>query len=286
MIGRPCRTAAWTWAKFSRPGRIGRPAASAEVHPAGRSAFDLRCQIAPDPAVEPRGRVAGFPQLVERAGPGVDHDGVAVAAGVPAALDGGVRAERIGPAVALRRVGELDPDQPVPVGHDPVRDAVRVTAGIGPEVGVQVGAAGVHAGQPGRAVRVDRQPGDVGVPHVTGREQRAVGGAGHGGPGRGDRHRGGGRGRGHGHRQADRAAGACGQHCPGQYLSGPAAAGAPPWARPTAASAATAVPASTSRAGCIRSRRTLASWHADAGRAPHRRISADWRARPAHPADA
>src|ERR1700722_14413571 len=32
---------------------IGRPAASAEVHPAGRSAFDLRCQIAPEPAVEP-----------------------------------------------------------------------------------------------------------------------------------------------------------------------------------------------------------------------------------------
>src|SRR6202035_1705464 len=38
VIGRPCRTAAWTWA---------------EVHPAGRSAFDLRCQIAPEPAVEP-----------------------------------------------------------------------------------------------------------------------------------------------------------------------------------------------------------------------------------------
>src|SRR6185437_6156340 len=52
VIGRLCRTAAWTWAKFSRPGRIGRPAASAEVHPAGRSAFEVRCQIAPEPAVE------------------------------------------------------------------------------------------------------------------------------------------------------------------------------------------------------------------------------------------
>src|ERR1700722_20466262 len=37
----------------SRPGRIGRPAASADVHPAGRSAFELRFQIAPDTAVEP-----------------------------------------------------------------------------------------------------------------------------------------------------------------------------------------------------------------------------------------
>ena len=33
------------------PGRIGRPAASADVHPAGRSLFERRLQIAPEPAV-------------------------------------------------------------------------------------------------------------------------------------------------------------------------------------------------------------------------------------------
>src|SRR6476619_4880866 len=32
------------------PGRIGRPAASAEVQPAGRTLFDFRLQIAPEPA--------------------------------------------------------------------------------------------------------------------------------------------------------------------------------------------------------------------------------------------
>ena len=31
---------------------IGRPAASAEVHPAGRRALERRFQIAPDPAVD------------------------------------------------------------------------------------------------------------------------------------------------------------------------------------------------------------------------------------------
>jgi hypothetical protein len=32
------------------PGRIGRPAASAEVQPAGRSLFERRSKIAPEPA--------------------------------------------------------------------------------------------------------------------------------------------------------------------------------------------------------------------------------------------
>src|SRR5271154_4397377 len=35
------------------PGKMGRPAASAEVQPAGRRASDWRLQMAPDPAVEP-----------------------------------------------------------------------------------------------------------------------------------------------------------------------------------------------------------------------------------------
>src|SRR5947209_17431492 len=48
---------AWsTWpdctsSRRSRPGRIGRPAASADVHVAGRSALDRRLKTAPEPAV-------------------------------------------------------------------------------------------------------------------------------------------------------------------------------------------------------------------------------------------
>ena len=35
------------------PGRIGSPAASADVQPPGRSAFERRLQIAPEPAAQP-----------------------------------------------------------------------------------------------------------------------------------------------------------------------------------------------------------------------------------------
>src|SRR5579862_2524297 len=38
-----------------RPGKIGSPAASADVHVAGRKASDCRLQMAPEPAVDPPG---------------------------------------------------------------------------------------------------------------------------------------------------------------------------------------------------------------------------------------
>src|SRR2546421_406365 len=41
---------AWTSAHRTRPGGVGRPAASADVQPAGRSAFAPRAQRAPLPA--------------------------------------------------------------------------------------------------------------------------------------------------------------------------------------------------------------------------------------------
>src|SRR6476620_10539185 len=40
-----------TSSKRTRPGRIGNPAASPEVHPSGRMAFELRSHVAPEPAV-------------------------------------------------------------------------------------------------------------------------------------------------------------------------------------------------------------------------------------------
>ena len=51
-IGCPALTACWTCVKFTSPGKIGSPAASADVQVAGRSALDLRFQMAPDPALE------------------------------------------------------------------------------------------------------------------------------------------------------------------------------------------------------------------------------------------
>ncbi len=42
-----------TSSNLARPARIGRPAASAEVHPSGRKALDSRSKIAPEPACQP-----------------------------------------------------------------------------------------------------------------------------------------------------------------------------------------------------------------------------------------
>jgi hypothetical protein len=38
---------------FTRPGKIGRPAASALVHPSGRKASDERSNFAPEPHIQP-----------------------------------------------------------------------------------------------------------------------------------------------------------------------------------------------------------------------------------------
>ena len=104
-----------------------------------------------------------------------------VAAGVLTALDQGVRAERVGPFVTLAGVLEPDRDQPVGAGDDVVRDAVGERPGVRAEVGVQKGTARVHAPQPGGAVRIGRQLGDVGVPDVVRGKHRAVGRARYGG---------------------------------------------------------------------------------------------------------
>src|SRR4051794_17131995 len=44
---------ACTSSNRTNPGRIGSPAASAEVHPSGRSAFERVSHLAPAPAVQP-----------------------------------------------------------------------------------------------------------------------------------------------------------------------------------------------------------------------------------------
>ena len=47
-------TPAETSSHRASPGKIGSPAASADVHPAGRSLSDERLHVAPEPAVQPR----------------------------------------------------------------------------------------------------------------------------------------------------------------------------------------------------------------------------------------
>ena len=113
-------------------------------------------------------------ELEQGAGGFVDHDRVAVAAGVLPALDEDVGTERVGARVALARVLEAEPDPAMSIGDDVERQAVRVAAKIRPEIRVQIGVRRVHAPHPRGAVGVHRQSRDVGVPHVAGWKHRAV----------------------------------------------------------------------------------------------------------------
>ena len=116
---------------------------------------------------------AGVPGLVELAGALVDDDRVHVAAGVAAALDAGVGAERVPHLVALGRVVEAHPHLRVVAVHHGDGDAVVGPVAVRrPEVGVQVGV-GVHVREPLAGPGVHRQLADVGVPPVVGRERRA-----------------------------------------------------------------------------------------------------------------
>ncbi len=133
-----------------------------------------------------RGAVPRVVELVEGAGGRVDHDGVAVAAGPLTTFNRRVGAEGIGTGIALGRVLERHARQRMRRGHHGVGHAVGVgRVARWTEVGMEVGSGAVHVGHPCRAVGVDRQSRDVGVPDVVGREHGAVGRSGHGRAGRG-----------------------------------------------------------------------------------------------------
>ncbi len=140
---------ALTSSQRTRPGRIGSPAASAEVHVSGRRRFESRSKI----GAAPRTRVAVVPrggeELVEAAGPALDDQRVPVRA----ALDRRPRVERVRAAVALVGVGEPDVRLRVTAPHDVEREPVRGR----PEVRVQVRGARVGRTQPGLAQLVDRK---------------------------------------------------------------------------------------------------------------------------------
>ena len=80
---------------------MGRPAASAEVQPSGRRAFEFRFQTAPESAFQPRAVRLGGVELVELALALADDEDVAVAA----AFDRRVLRDRVRAGVALVAVG-------------------------------------------------------------------------------------------------------------------------------------------------------------------------------------
>ena len=129
----------------------------------------------PDGAVgRVRSGVTGVERVVELvvgARCRVDHDGVPVAG---AALYLRVGSERVRTGIVPGRA-EREGNEGMPRGHQ----------GDGHAVGrrcdrLEVGGGCVHGGEPLRAVRVDRQVRDRGVPDVVSREHRAVGRAGQG----------------------------------------------------------------------------------------------------------
>src|SRR4029450_6575675 len=96
-------------------------------------------------------RLGGVPRLVETAGGLLDHDSVHVAARVPAALDAGVRAQRVADLVALVGIVEGDAHLGMAGGYDGDGDAVvRAVAVRRAEVRGQ-GAARGHLPEPRRA---------------------------------------------------------------------------------------------------------------------------------------
>ena len=124
----------------------------------------------------------GVEQLVQHAGVGIDHQRVPV--GAPLDLD--VGPERVRPGVALPGVAEVDRH----IGMCRVDHVEGDAVGRWPEVGMQVGRAGVTRALPDLALRVLRQHRDVHVPDVVGREDLARGGRYRGHRHRDRRHRG------------------------------------------------------------------------------------------------
>ena len=146
------------------PGRIGRPAASADVHVLGRSALLLRLNTAPDAQTQPLAGLLGVVHLVEVAIARVKDEHVAVAA----RFHRGVQRNGVRARIALASVWvERDRHELLRRRNDRVGDAV---GGVRPEVRVQELFRGVDRGDVRCGHRVDRCVRDVLVPGVVRRE--------------------------------------------------------------------------------------------------------------------
>ena len=151
----------------TRPGRIGSPAASAEVQPSGRSRLEVRSNTAPEAAFQPRPlRRASYSSYSLQVAGRDEH--VPVAAG----LHRRVQRHRVRTRVALVGVGgEGDRYLVLTRRHLNVGDSV---GRVGAEVRVQRRAR-PDRGDPGVGVRTERQLVDGLAPRVGPREQRAAG---------------------------------------------------------------------------------------------------------------
>ena len=160
----------------TRPGRIGSPAASPDVQP--ERTHRVRVEV-------PRGARPGCPrcaaalriravELPETAGVAVDDQDVTVAGGARASFDRSIRRDRVRAGIALVVVRERHGHSRLGAGHRRVRDADRAAVPhAGAEVGLEPGRR-ADARDPGRRLRVDGQPGHVGVPEGVGRSHRAT----------------------------------------------------------------------------------------------------------------
>ena len=98
------------------PGRIGRPAASAEVHPAGRKPFEARSKVAPDCVSAPRARLLRSEQLIQPAAFRVQHQHVSVAPVLhPGGLGNHVRTGSLSAGVCVNATSARTPRPPVTV---------------------------------------------------------------------------------------------------------------------------------------------------------------------------
>ncbi len=148
---------------------IGRPAASAEVQPSGRSAFERRLNTAPEPASQPAPRRRAEYSSYSLQAATLQHEHVPVT--FFCQLPRRVRRPGSGMAPArIRRRYSVNV-----IGHprlaradDRVGDAV---ARVGAEVGVQMSAQ-ADARDVLRRARIDRSVGDVPVERVARGEDR------------------------------------------------------------------------------------------------------------------
>ena len=158
----PRATSSWR----ARPGRIGSPAASALVHPAGRSRLERRSKTRPGPRVPGASAALGGEELVQAAGVAVEQQHVAVGA----ALDARRGRNRVADAVGFAGVVERHRPPRGGPGDDVDRDAVAPPVA---EVRVEAVVEADRAHQP-RRVGMARQRVDRRVPDVARGQDRAA----------------------------------------------------------------------------------------------------------------
>ena len=155
----PAATSSWR----ASPARIGSPAASADVQPAGRSALERRSKTRAAVRVPARALPLGGVELVELALALAHHEHMAVAA----VLDRRVERDRVRAGLGLVGLVEADGHARLAGGDRHVRDAVLARAAeVGPQRSSRRGTC--------RCSRPAARPARCPCSRVVGREHRAA----------------------------------------------------------------------------------------------------------------